>query len=265
MEEGGLRVFGIDPGSRHCGFGVVEAARDGRLRHVAHGVLALGERLSIEARLLALHEGLSRELERHRPGMVALEDVFTARHPRGALVLGQARGVALLAAAQARIEIRNFAPAAIKQIVTGSGRAEKGQVGRMVSMLLGVSIEGRADAADALAAAICGLLRAPDPARGAMGRGSSAERRERIEDAGAIGRLGAIGRVEAAGGGGASGRLGGTGRDGASGRVDVVARVGAIVRIEPLERASAIELRAAVQARAARAAEVLRLLKARRR
>lgn len=138
---------------------MVETGADGKLRHVAHGVLALGGEGPIEARLMALHDGLSRELARHRPTLIAVEEVFAARDAHAALVLGQARGVALLTAAQAGVEVRGYPPATIKQLVTGSGRAEKEQVGRMVSMLLGVKIESRADATDALAAAICGLLR----------------------------------------------------------------------------------------------------------
>ena len=156
-----MRVLGIDPGSRHCGFGVVEG-RAGQLRYVAHGVLSMKLSGSVEARLLELHAGLQQAIEAHRPELVAIEDIFS-RHAKSALVLGQARGVALLAAAQARLEVRAFPPAAIKQLVTGSGRAEKEQVGRMVAMLLGVRIEGKADATDALAAAICGVLRAAVP------------------------------------------------------------------------------------------------------
>jgi crossover junction endodeoxyribonuclease RuvC len=156
-------VLGIDPGSRFCGFGVVEDAGGARLRHVAHGVLVLGDAGAVEERLRALHEGLSRELGRHRPQMVAIEDVFHARNARSALVLGQARGVALLAAAQSGARVRSFAPAVIKQAVTGTGRAEKEQVGRMVGVLLGIGVPARMDASDALAAAICGVLRANDP------------------------------------------------------------------------------------------------------
>ena len=159
-----MKVFGIDPGSRFCGFGVVEDAGGTRVRHLAHGVLEVGKGGSIGERLRALHEGLSRELRRHRPEMVVVEDVFHARNARSALVLGQARGVALLAAAQAGIEVRSFAPSVIKQAVTGTGRAEKDQVGRMVAVVLGIPIQGRLDASDALAAAICGVLRALDPA-----------------------------------------------------------------------------------------------------
>jgi crossover junction endodeoxyribonuclease RuvC len=158
-----VKVFGIDPGSRFCGFGVVEDAGGTRLRHLAHGVLAVEQAGSIGDRLCALHDGLLRELLRHRPEMVAVEDVFHARNARSALVLGQARGVALLAAAQAGLQVRSFAPSVIKQAVTGTGRAEKGQVGRMVAVVLGISLQGRLDASDALAAAICGVLRARDP------------------------------------------------------------------------------------------------------
>ena len=159
-----MRVLGIDPGSRYCGFGVVEDAGGTGVRHLAHGVLAVGEDGPIEGRLRALHEGLSRELGRHRPELVVVEDVFHAKNARSALVLGQSRGVALLAAAQAGIRVLSFPPSVIKQAVTGTGRAEKEQVGRMVSVVLGIAIEGRMDASDALAAAICGVLRARDPA-----------------------------------------------------------------------------------------------------
>jgi len=158
-----VKVLGIDPGSRYCGFGVVEDAGGARVRHLAHGVLEVGEAGPIEERLRALHEGLSRELLRHRPQFVALEDVFHAKNARSALVLWQARGVAILAAAQAGVRVRSFAPSVIKQAVTGTGRAEKEQVGRMVAVVLGIPLPGRLDASDALAAAICGLLRARDP------------------------------------------------------------------------------------------------------
>ena len=133
------------------------------MRHVDHGVLAVGAEGPIEARLAALHKGLVQALDRHRPHMVAIEEVFHARNSRSALVLGQARGVALLAAAQAGAQVRSFAPSIIKHSVTGTGRAEKDQVGRMVCVLLGISVRERMDATDALAAAICGLLRARDP------------------------------------------------------------------------------------------------------
>lgn len=158
-----LRVLGIDPGSRFCGFGVVEDSGGARVRHLQHGVIRLDERAPIEERLRVLHAELASALEAHRPDMVAVEDVYVARNARSALVLGQARGVALLAAVQAGARVRSFPAAVIKQAVTGSGRAEKDQVGRMVNTLLGITVAARADASDALAAALCGLLRARDP------------------------------------------------------------------------------------------------------
>ena len=162
-----MRVLGIDPGSRYCGFGVVEDASGTRLRHLAHGVLHIAEAGSIEERLCALHEQLLRELRAHRPDVVAVEEVYFAKNARSALILGQARGVALLAAAQSGARVRSFPASVIKQAVTGTGRAEKEQVGRMVNLLLGITVQVRIDASDALAAAICGLLRArePEPAR----------------------------------------------------------------------------------------------------
>ena len=142
---------------------MVEDAGGTRVRHLGHGVVRLGESNPIEARLRELHAALVRELQAHRPDVVAIEDVFHAKNARSALVLGQARGVALLAAAQSGARVRSFPASVIKQAVTGTGRAEKLQVGRMVQVLLGITIEGKLDASDALAAAICGLLRARDP------------------------------------------------------------------------------------------------------
>jgi len=138
------------------------------VRHVDHGVVAIVDAGPVEARLAALHAALARALDAHRPDVVAIEDVFHARNARSAFVLGQARGVALLAAAQSGAKVRSFAPSVIKQAVTGTGRAEKDQVARMVCALLGIDVTGRADATDALAAALCGLLRARDPAATAV-------------------------------------------------------------------------------------------------
>lgn len=132
------------------------------MRHVDHGVVAIQDG-PVEARLAALYAALTRTLESHRPDVVAIEEVFHARNARSAIVLGQARGVALLAAAQAGVHVRSFAPAVIKQAVTGTGRAEKDQVGRMVCVLLGITVRARLDATDALAAAICGVLRGTEP------------------------------------------------------------------------------------------------------
>jgi crossover junction endodeoxyribonuclease RuvC len=163
---------------------VVEDRGGARIAHVAHGVLVLDEDLPIEARLCLLYDGLRAELARHTPTVVAIEDIFHAQNARSALVLGQARGIALLAAAQAGAEVRSFPPATVKQAVTGSGRAEKGQVGRMVETLLGIKITGRADASDALAVALCGALRVPaalsQAAQAGAGRQTSAGLLEKL-------------------------------------------------------------------------------------
>lgn len=151
-----MRVLGIDPGSRHTGYGVVEISGSS-LSLVACGTLSPGDRLPLAVRLAEIHRGLSDVLRRTRPAAVAVEDVFHAINARSALVLGQARGAALAAAAG--VDVHEYAASEIKRAVTGSGRAQKEQVSRMVAMLLGVPVPGDEHACDALAAAICHLNR----------------------------------------------------------------------------------------------------------
>ena len=148
-----MRVLGIDPGLRALGWGVIEL-RDGRLRHVANGVCRpAGEALS--DRLLDLHRLLSAVVAAHAPVAAAVEQTFVNRDGAGSLKLGQARGVALLVPAQAGIAVGEYAPNAVKKAVVGVGHAQKAQVAHMVALQLpGVAIAG-ADAADALAVAIC--------------------------------------------------------------------------------------------------------------
>jgi crossover junction endodeoxyribonuclease RuvC len=151
-------VLGIDPGSRRCGYGVV-AREGGRLRVVESGVLVPGERPMAE-RLALLLDGLSLVIERARPDEVAVEQVFSGASPRSALVLGQARGVALAVAARAGLPVHEYAPAAVKLAFTGSGRAGKDQMLRTARALLGVAAE-LSDEADAIALAVCHLARRP--------------------------------------------------------------------------------------------------------
>ncbi len=148
-----MRVLGIDPGLRALGWGVVEVEA-GRLRHVANGVCRpCGEALS--ERLLDLHRLLSAVVAAHLPTAAAVEQTFVNRDSAGSLKLGQARGVALLVPAQAGIAVGEYAPNAVKKAVVGVGHAQKAQVAHMVALQLpGVVIAG-ADAADALAVAIC--------------------------------------------------------------------------------------------------------------
>ncbi|HYI01963.1 crossover junction endodeoxyribonuclease RuvC [Hyalangium sp.] len=151
-----MRVLGIDPGSRLMGYGVVEEQR-GRLVHVAHGVIKVDAEAPLHHRLMVLHAELTGALRKHRPQAVAVEGVFTFRNARSALVLGHARGVALLAAAQAGLPVYEYPPAKVKRSVGAGGAAGKDAVARMVCSLLKIEAIERADASDALAVALCHL------------------------------------------------------------------------------------------------------------
>ena len=150
-----MRILGIDPGSHVTGYGVVD--RDGaRLIHVAHGTLRSRRGEPMPRRLAALAAGLRCVIATHRPDVAVVERVFVAASPRSALALGQARGVALLAMANAELEIHEYTPLEVKQAVVGYGRATKVQVQEMVKVLLGLdSVPQPDDAADAIAVAIC--------------------------------------------------------------------------------------------------------------
>jgi crossover junction endodeoxyribonuclease RuvC len=151
-----VRVLGVDPGSRFMGFGVVEERR-GRPVHVGHGVIKVDASAPLEVRLLQLHAELSAALRLYHPQAVAVEGVFTFRNARSALVLGHARGVALLAAAQAGLSVHEYSPARVKKAVGAGGADAKDAVARMVRTWLGVGELERADASDALAVALCHL------------------------------------------------------------------------------------------------------------
>lgn len=150
-----MRILGIDPGSTATGFGVVERRARGNVVHVAHGTLRPPRGAALPARLHFLYVGISDAARRYAPDVVSVEDVFVAASPRSALVLGYARGAALAALAAAGLEVREYATARIKQAVTGNGRADKGQVQRMVRRLLALDGAPPTDASDALAAALC--------------------------------------------------------------------------------------------------------------
>jgi crossover junction endodeoxyribonuclease RuvC len=157
-------VLGIDPGSHRCGYGVV--AREGRqLRVVESGVLLPGDR-SMPERLGIILAGLDAVIARAQPGEVAVEAVFSGASARSALVLGQARGVALAVAARAGLPVFEYTPAEVKLSFTGSGRADKEQMMRTAHLLLGAT-PALSDEADALALAVCHLARraAPQPRR----------------------------------------------------------------------------------------------------
>jgi crossover junction endodeoxyribonuclease RuvC len=149
-------VLGIDPGTLRCGYGVV-AKRGGRLVRLASGVIVPGA-LPMAERLGHILDALTRLLALQQVDAVAVETAFCGRSARSALALGQARGVALAAAAVAGLPIHEYAPAEVKRAFTGSGRADKGQMVRTARALFG--LEARlADEADAVAIAVCHLAR----------------------------------------------------------------------------------------------------------
>ena len=150
-----MRVFGIDPGSDRTGYGCVDT--DGsRHRLVVCGALKLPAGATFPERLRLIHEGLASLLADCRPDLVAIENLFHSVNVRSALKLGHARGVAILAAVQAGVQVVEYTPAEIKRAVVGYGRAEKKQVQDMVRLLLSLeTAPSPYDAADALAVAIC--------------------------------------------------------------------------------------------------------------
>jgi crossover junction endodeoxyribonuclease RuvC len=149
-------VLGIDPGSRRCGYGVV-LREGGRLRVLESGVIAPAAG-AVPGRLAAILDGLGEVISRTRPGEVSVEHVFAGVSPRSALVLGQARGVALAVAARAGLPVFEYQPSEVKLAFTGSGRASKEQMLRTARTLLGVDAD-LADEADAIALAVCHLAR----------------------------------------------------------------------------------------------------------
>ena len=148
-----MRILGLDPGSRVCGYGVVEDLGK-ELRYVECGVLTAPEGKAMEERLGEIARGLREVIEELRPTEVAVEDVFVQHNARSALALAQARGMALAVVGLAGLTVSSYPPASVKKAVAGSGRAEKDQIARMVQALIGLRSVPRADAADALAVAI---------------------------------------------------------------------------------------------------------------
>ena len=149
-----MRVLGIDPGSRTTGYGVVE--RDGcTIRHVDNGGIRPAESLPLAGRLLGIYSELRALIEEHRPDVAVIENVFFAKNARSSLLLGHARGVAMLAASEAGIPVEEYQPSEIKQAVVGQGQATKHQVQQMVRMILNLPEAAMEDASDALAVAIC--------------------------------------------------------------------------------------------------------------
>jgi crossover junction endodeoxyribonuclease RuvC len=156
-----VKVLGIDPGTAACGYGIVHES-GGRLRALGSGCWRTSAHEPLDVRLLTIFEGVRELVAAHAPDAVAIEESYVGADARIALSVGQARGAVLVAAASAGVECVEYAPARVKQTVCGYGRAEKGQVQRMVKLVLGLDEEPETShEADALAVAICHALAPP--------------------------------------------------------------------------------------------------------
>lgn len=148
-----VRILGIDPGSRHTGWGVIDSSGH-KSQYVAHGCLSVGDG-ELSARLLQILQGLAAVIAEFGPQEIALEETFVNRaNPQSALVLGQARGAAICAVAGAGLPLAEYAAAQVKMAIVGNGRADKTQVQHMVKVLLNLQAKLGADASDALAVAL---------------------------------------------------------------------------------------------------------------
>jgi crossover junction endodeoxyribonuclease RuvC len=147
-------ILGIDPGTQVTGYGLIK--KEGRLvSHVDNGIISPKQKLGLPERLSFIYSELLRVIEKFRPNEVSIEDVFVSTNARSALVLGHARGVAVLAASVSGIPVFEYGSREIKKALVGYGNAEKSQVAEMVKRLLKLPEVAAPDAADALAAAVC--------------------------------------------------------------------------------------------------------------
>ena len=148
-----MRILGIDPGSYKTGWGVIEK-RGPRVHGIKADVISVSKKLPLEKRLRSIHEEIEKVIAEYQPDAVAIEDIFFGKFANAALKLGHARGVALLAAAQAELPVHSYPPTVVKRTVVGRGRATKEQVSRLVGAIIGWRELPAIDATDALAAAI---------------------------------------------------------------------------------------------------------------
>ncbi|MBZ2167811.1 crossover junction endodeoxyribonuclease RuvC [Marinobacter sp. F4216] len=146
-------ILGVDPGSRITGYGVIRA-EGRRIEYIDSGCIRVGDKNMAE-RLQAIFHSLATLIGEYRPDQFAIEQVFMARNPDSALKLGQARGAAIVSAANSGLPVHEYSARQVKQAVVGKGGADKSQVQHMVQALLGLSRKPQADAADALAIALC--------------------------------------------------------------------------------------------------------------
>lgn len=146
-------IIGIDPGSLKTGFGVIECIGNKNI-HITHGTILLDKNKPVSSRLKDLSIDLATVIDKYRPTGAAVEDVFIYKNPRSALILGQARGVALATLGLRGLEVASIPPTAVKSLVTGRGRANKFQVAEIIALELMIDVPKSKDASDALAIAL---------------------------------------------------------------------------------------------------------------
>jgi crossover junction endodeoxyribonuclease RuvC len=153
-----MRILGIDPGTHKTGWGLIESLPGRPLRHLDHGTIRTTASEPLDARLFTIDRALGDILAAYGVHVMAIETSFVAKNAQSALKLGHARGVAMVAARRAGADVFEYAPSRVKSAVTGSGRAEKHQVAEMIRVIAGLPVPPQADAADALALAVCHAL-----------------------------------------------------------------------------------------------------------
>ncbi|MDA2919302.1 crossover junction endodeoxyribonuclease RuvC [Desulfobacterota bacterium AH_259_B03_O07] len=149
-----MRVIGVDPGTRVCGFGILES-ENGKLTHIKSGSIVPPSSNSLPQRLKTIYEGLNQVIKRYLPEAMSIEGLFFAKNAKSAIKLGEARGVAYLAAALSGMTVHEYAPTEVKLALTGRGRANKTEVQKMVTSIFGIKDWGKTDASDAVAIALC--------------------------------------------------------------------------------------------------------------
>ena len=162
-----IRIIGIDPGLRRTGWGVVEITGTA-LSHCGCGAVTSNADAPLSERLRAIHEGIAKIIADFAPHEAVVEETFVNKDARATLKLGQARGVVMLAPAQAGLPVAEYAPNAVKKAIVGAGHADKAQIHHMVRILLPKARPGTTDAADALALAICHAHHRGAPAKRAV-------------------------------------------------------------------------------------------------
>lgn len=149
-----MRVIGIDPGSRACGYGVIEN-NGNEFKYIDSGSIVPPKDCELPERLEIIYSNLIGIISKYNPAIMSIEEVFFAKNPKSAIKLGQARGVAVLAAATKKLEVNEYSPTQIKLAITGKGRANKSEIQKMLTYILGIKEFESLDQSDALAIAIC--------------------------------------------------------------------------------------------------------------